>query len=69
MSYWADYAIEQLLNTKTRESIIEYIDSYGDHTDWSDWTTRQVLEEVWRSDQEAGEEDNGILISMAQEIL
>lgn len=61
-------AIEQLLNTKTREAIVEYVNGYGDSVDWSDHTTRQILEEVTRSDNEAGEADSGILASMYQEL-
>ena len=57
----SERAIEQLLNTKTREAIIEAINQYGDPIDWSDCTTRQILEEVKRSDIEAGEYDTGIL--------
>jgi hypothetical protein len=64
----AKQAIESLLNTKNRESIIEYIDGYGDTIDWSDYTTREILEECWRSDQEAGEEADGILANMYQEL-
>lgn len=67
MNYDQETAIEQLLNTKTREWIIEYIDGYGDHIDWEDWTTRQILEEVARSDNEAGETNDGILASMWNE--
>lgn len=63
-----EYAIEQLLNTKTREAIIDYIDGYGDACDWSKYTTRQILDEVARSDNEAGETDNGILASMYTEL-
>lgn len=63
-----EYAIEQLLNTKTRETIIEYIDGFGDPIDWSDYTTRQILEETARSDNEAGEPDDGILASMFGEL-
>lgn len=63
-----EYAIEQLLNTKTREAIIEYINGYGDPIEWDGWTTRQILEEVARSDNEAGEADNGILANMFQEL-
>jgi hypothetical protein len=61
--------IEELLNTKTREAITEYIDGYGDAIDWSDYTTEQILREVWRSDVAAGEVENGILASMAMELL
>lgn len=64
----AEQAIETLLNTRTREAIIEYINGYGDPIDWSEDSTRQILEEVWRSDQGAGEEDNGILASMYMEL-
>lgn len=65
----ADQVIEQLLNTKTRAVIIEVIDGYGDPIDWSDYTTRQILEEVKRSDIEAGEYDTGILAGIAGELL
>jgi hypothetical protein len=61
-------AIEEILNTKTRESIIEHINGYGDAIDWSDYTTRQILDEVSRSDIEAGEEDEGILANMYHEL-
>lgn len=63
-----EQAIEQLLNTKTREAIIDYIDGYGDPVDWSDDTTREILEEVSRSDIAAGETNNGILASMYEEL-
>ena len=61
-------AIEEILNTKTREAIIEHINGYGDAIDWSDYTTRQILDEVSRSDIEAGEEDEGILANMYHEL-
>lgn len=63
----AQHAIEIILNTKTREAIIDYIDGYGDSVDWGTDTTREILEEVWRSDKEAGEESDGILANMSQE--
>ena len=62
-------AIEQLLNTKTRKAIIDAIDEYGDPIDWSDYTTRQILEEVKRSDIEAGEYDTGILAGIYTELV
>ena len=61
-------AIEEILNTKTREAIIDHINGYGDSIDWSDYTTRQILEEVSRSDIEAGEEDEGILANLYHEL-
>ena len=64
----AQIAIEILVNTKTRQAITDFIDGYGDACDWSDYSDRQILEEVWRSDCEAGEEDNGILASMYEEL-
>lgn len=64
----AQAAIETLLGTKTREAIIDYINGYGDAIDWSDYTTRQILDEVWRSDCEAGEQTDGILASMWSEL-
>ena len=64
-----DYTIEQLLNTKTRESIIEEINQYGDAIQWEGYTTRQILEEVNRSDIEAGEEFDGILAGIAGALL
>ena len=63
-----EYVIEQLLNTKTREAIIEYINGYGDPIDWGDDTTRQILDEVARSDEAAGEINEGILASMWAEL-
>ena len=62
-----DYAIEHLLNTATREAVIEHINGYGDAITWEGWTTRQILDEVARSDNEAGEPDNGILATLYQE--
>lgn len=62
-------AIETLLNWKTREAIIDVINSYGDPIDWSDYTTRQILEEVRRSDLEAGEYDTGILSGIYAELV
>lgn len=64
----AQQAITALLHATTREAITHYINKYGDPIDWSDYTTRQILEEVWRSDCEAGEEENGILASMYAEL-
>lgn len=61
-------AIETLLNTKSRAAIIDYINNFGDPVDWSKHTTRQILDETWRSDKEAGEEENGILASMYSEL-
>lgn len=62
-------AIETLLNTKTRQAIIDAINEYGDPIDWSDYTTRQILEEVRRSDLEAGEYDTGILTNIYAELV
>lgn len=56
-----DQAIEIILNTKNRQAIIESIDEYGDPIQWDGYTTREILEEVQRSDIEAGEEFDGIL--------
>ena len=64
----AQIAIEILVNTKTRQAITDFIDSYGDAVGWSGYSDRQILEEVWRSDCEAGEQDNGILASMYSEL-
>lgn len=64
----AQIAIETLVNTKTREAIIDYINQYGDSIDWDGWSDREILEEVWRSDVEAGENDNGILANMYEEL-
>ena len=64
----AELAIEMLVNTKAREAIIDYINNYGDSIDWHGYSDREILEEVWRSDIEAGEEDNGILASMYAEL-
>ena len=65
----SEQAIETLLNTKTRQAIIDAIDGYGDPIDWSGWTTRQILEEVKRSDIEAGEYDTGILAGIYAELV
>lgn len=65
----SEQAIEQLLNTKTRQAIIEAINEYGDPIDWSDYTTRQILEEVQRSDREAGEYETGILAGIYAELV
>ena len=65
----SEQAIETLLNTKTRQSIIDAINEYGDPIDWSDYTTRQILEEVKRSDIEAGEYDTGILAGIYGELV
>lgn len=64
----AQIAIEILVNTKTRQAITEFIDQYGDSIDWTGYSDREILEEVWRSDKEAGEADNGILASMYEEL-
>lgn len=64
----AEIAIEILVNTKTRQAITDYIDGYGDSVDWSGYSDRQILEEVWRSDCEAGEQANGILANMYAEL-
>lgn len=63
----AEVAIEIINNTKTRQWIIDYINQYGDPITWDGYTDREILQEVWRSDCEAGESDNGILASMYQE--
>lgn len=60
----AELAIELLVNTKTRQAIIDEIDQYGDPIDWTGYSDRQILEEVWRSDREAGEEMTGILANI-----
>lgn len=65
----SEQAIETLLNTKNRGAIIEFINGYGDSCDWSDYTTRQILEEVHRSDYEAGELNDGILAAMYSELI
>lgn len=64
----AQIAIEMLVNTKTRQAITDYIDGYGDACDWSDYSDREILEEVWRSDKEAGEETDGILAGMYESL-
>ena len=64
----AEIVIEMLVNTKTRQAITDYIDSYGDNVDWTGYSDREILEEVWRSDREAGEEENGILANMYTEL-
>jgi len=64
----AQIAIETLNNTKTREAIIDHINGYGDPIDWDGYSDRQILEEVWRSDKEAGEENDGILASLYHEL-
>lgn len=56
--------IKEIIEEKTRKYIVDYIDQFGDSINWDGWSTRQVLEEVWRSDCEAGEEENGILVSL-----
>ena len=56
--------IKEILKEKTRKDIVDYIDQFGDSINWDGWTTRQILEEVWRSDCEAGEEEDGILVSL-----
>lgn len=68
--------IEQLLsrktgqlNTQVRQAIIDAINEYGDPIDWSGYTTRQILEEVRRSDIEAGEYDTGILAGIYAELV
>lgn len=62
-------AIEILVNTKTREAIIEAINQYGDAIQWDGYTDRQILEEVHRSDVEAGEEYDGILAGIYEELV
>lgn len=64
----AQIAIGILVNTKTRQAITDYIDGYGDSVDWSGYSDREILEEVWRSDKEAGEEEDGILSAMYSEL-
>lgn len=64
----AQIAIEMLVNTKTRQAITDFIDQYGDSVDWTGYSDREILEEVWRSDKEAGEETDGILASMYAEL-
>lgn len=65
----AKIAIEMLVNTKTRQAITDYIDQYGDSVDWAGYSDREILQEVWRSDCEAGEAENGILASMYAELM
>jgi hypothetical protein len=60
-------AIETILNTKTRQAIIDHINGYGDPITWDGWETSQILDEVSRSDNEAGEEENGILANLYAE--
>jgi len=64
-----DIAIDMLVNLKTREAIIEAINQYGDPIQWDGYTDRQILEEVRRSDEEAGELNDGILAGICEELL
>lgn len=64
----AQIAIEILVNTKTRQAITDFIDQYGDSVDWTGYSDGEILQEVWRSDCEAGEQENGILASMYSEL-
>lgn len=66
--YDAQLAIDTLVNTRTRQAITDFIDQYGDAVDWSDYSTREILQEVWRSDCEAGEPNDGILAAMHGEL-
>ncbi len=63
-----EIAIEQINNLKTREWIIDFINQYGDSIEWAGYTDRQILEEVSRSDIEAGEENDGILANMYESL-
>jgi len=69
MQMTQEEAIEVLLNTKTREAITDAINQYGDTIDWLNYSTREILEEVARSDREAGEVNDGILASIYEELV
>lgn len=62
-------AIEILVNTKTRQSIVDAINEYGDPIDWGRYSDREILEEVHRSDVEAGEEYDGILAGIYYKLI
>lgn len=65
----AQNIIQQIIEKKTRAQIIEFINGYGDPIDWENWTVQEILDEVYRSDCEAGEKDSGILTAMEMEWL
>ncbi len=53
--------IDYIVDVLSREEIIEHIDGYTDGSiDWEGYSNRDILNEVLRSDIEAGEEEDGI---------
>ena len=63
-----DKETEKMINTilaeMSREKILENIDAFGDPVDWGDRDTREILLEVWESDCQVGEEEDGILVCL-----
>ncbi len=56
--------IDTILSEMSREKIIENINAFGDAIDWDGWDTRDILLEIWQSDCDAGEEEDGILVCL-----
>ena len=60
----AEKMIDTILAEMSREKIIENINAFGDPVDWGNQDTREILEEVWQSDCQVGEEEDGILVCL-----
>lgn len=56
--------IDTILSEMSREKIIENINAFGATIDWDGWDTRDILLEIWQSDCDAGEEEDGILVCL-----
>jgi len=46
-----------------RAKVIAIIDGYGDAVDWSHHSLDSIIGEVWKSDQNSGDEPDGWIIN------
>ena len=60
----AEKMIDTILAEMSREKIIENINAFGADIDWGDQDTRDILLEIWQSDCDVGEEEEGILVCL-----
>ena len=56
--------IDAILAKMSREKIIENIAAFGADTNWDGWDTRDILLDIWQSDSDVGEEEDGILVCL-----
>ena len=55
--------IELVKAGATREKVVAIIDGYGDVIDWSGWTLKSIVGEVWNSDANSGSEPDNYIIN------